>query len=86
MNIKVLSKDQQKVTFILEGINPVIANTIRRYVINYVPTMAVEEVTFQKNSSALYDEMLAHRLGLIPLESDLKSYNLPEECKCGGKG
>jgi len=30
--------------------------------------------------------MLAHRLGLIPLTSDLKNYNLPDECPCGGQG
>ena len=51
-----------------------------------VPTMAIEEVEFTKNSSVLYDEIIAHRLGLIPLKTDLKTYKLPSECKCGGKG
>jgi len=48
--------------------------------------MAIEDVEVRKNSSSLYDEMIAHRLGLIPLTTDLKSYNLPSECKCEGKG
>lgn len=47
-----------------------------------VPTMAVEDVMIIENSSVLYDEMLSHRLGLIPLTTDLDSYVLPEECGC----
>ncbi len=51
-----------------------------------VPTMAIEDVEFRKNNSILYDEIIAHRLGLVPLKTDLKSYNLPEKCKCKGEG
>lgn len=86
MDIKILSKEKGKISFILKDINYIIANTIRRLVINEVPTMAIEKVKIIKNSSALYDEVLAHRLGLIPLTSDIKSYTLPAECKCKGKG
>lgn len=82
----VLHKDANKAVFVLEGITPAIANMIRRYVMNYVPTLAIEEVSFQKNSSALYDEIIAHRLGLIPIKTDLKSYNFMADCKCNGKG
>jgi len=88
MDISVLEKDKEKgkITFLIKGINATIANTIRRMVVEEVPTMAIEDVEFRENSSALYDEILAHRLGLIPLSTDLKSYNLPAECKCKGKG
>ena len=51
-----------------------------------VPTMAIETVEFRQNDSVLYDEMLALRLGLIPLKTDLKSYCLPSECTCEGAG
>jgi len=51
-----------------------------------VPIMAIEDVEFRKNNSILYDEVIAHRLGLLPLTTDLKSYTLPAECKCEGKG
>ena len=54
--------------------------------IDEVPTMAIEDVEFRKNNSILYDEMLAHRLGLVVLKTDLKSYDLLEECTCKGKG
>ena len=88
MEVRILenNKDQGKLSFILKDSNPVFANTLRRLMVDEVPTMAVEDVEFQKNNSILYDEMIAHRLGLITLKTDLKSYNLPEKCKCEGKG
>jgi len=43
--------------------------------------MAIEDVMILENSSVMYDEILAHRLGLIPITTD-QSYNLPEECTC----
>lgn len=86
MNIKILKSDNDEVVFLIKGIDYVIANTIRRAIINEVPSLAIEDIEFIKNNSALYDEMLAHRLGLVPLTSDLKSYVLREECKCEGKG
>ncbi len=88
MEVRVLenNKEQGKLSFILKDSNPVFANTLRRLMMDEVPTMAIEEVEFSKNNSILYDEMVAHRLGLVPLKTDLKSYNLPEKCKCEGKG
>ncbi len=88
MEVKTLekSKDGMKVSFLLKGANIYFANTLRRIIIEEVPTMAIEDVEFRDNSSSLYDEMVAHRLGLVPLKTDLKSYVLPSECKCKGKG
>ncbi|MDD5650980.1 MAG: DNA-directed RNA polymerase subunit D [Candidatus Nanoarchaeia archaeon] len=86
MEIKLLEKNQNKVTFVLKGIDHVFANTLRRLMTVEVPTIAIDEVNFYKNSSPLYDEIVAHRLGLIPLKTDLKSYTLPEECSCKGEG
>lgn len=89
MEIKFLgkNKDGSKLSFILKGVDASYANSLRRYMINKVPTLAIEEVEFRKNSSALYDEVIAHRLGLLPLTTDLSSYNLPgEACKCKGAG
>ncbi len=79
-------KDKNKVSFVLMNSAPSFANVIRRTIIGEVPVMAVEEVEFRKNNSILYDEIIAHRLGLLPLTTDLKSYNIPNECKCNGKG
>jgi DNA-directed RNA polymerase subunit D len=61
-------------------------NVLRRIIIDEVPTFAIEDVEVVAQESPLYDEVLAHRLGLIPLTSDLKSYNFKEDCKCGAVG
>lgn len=86
MEVKKLSADQNKISFLVKGINPFFANTIRRLIMEEVPTMAIEDVEFRDNSSTLYDEIIAHRLGLLPLKTDLKSYILPKQCTCKGKG
>src|SRR3989338_3726068 len=88
MEIRVLSneKEEGKLSFIAKDITPAFANTLRRIIADEVQTMAIEDVEFTKNNSILYDEMIAHRLGLIPLKTDLKSYNLKEKCKCNGEG
>jgi DNA-directed RNA polymerase subunit D len=87
MEVRLLEKTKDgKLSFLLKNSDVSYANTIRRLMIEEVPVMAIEDVEFRENSSALYDEILAHRLGLIPLKTDLKSYNLPEECSCKGKG
>ena len=88
MEIRVLSNDKEKgkLSFIIKDTTPAFVNTLRRIMVEEVPTMAIEDVEFRKNNSILYDEMIAHRLGLISLKTDLKSYNLPENCKCKGEG
>ena len=90
MKIEVFERIQNEnidiVRFVLEGVNVELANAFRRIILTEVPSMAVVEVLFVENDGVLYDEFLAHRLGLIPLTTDLKNYNLPNECSCGGQG
>ncbi|MDI6798478.1 MAG: DNA-directed RNA polymerase subunit D [Candidatus Aenigmarchaeota archaeon] len=86
MKIQILSKTDSEISFLVEGINAEFANALRRIMMSEIPTMAIEWVDFKKNDSALTDEVLANRLGQIPLTFDKRAYNLPEECKCGGKG
>lgn len=86
MKVKILSKDKNKITLLVSEVTSAFMNTLRREIMSEVPTMAIEDVEFRKNSGILYDEMVAHRLGLLPLSTDLKSYNLPDECKCKGAG
>jgi len=44
--------------------------------------MAIDNIIIIENSSIMYDELLAHRLGLIPLKTDLSKYVLPKDCDC----
>ena len=79
-------KKKSKLVLLFKETDEVFANTMRRMILEEVPTLAVEDLEFKENNSALYDEMLGLRLGLIPIKTDLKSYNLKEKCKCEGAG
>ena len=82
MEIKVLEKDDVAMRLLIQGVSVAFINAIRRIILSEVPCMAIDEIVIIENSSVLHDEILAHRLGLIPLKTDLDSYNLPEECPC----
>jgi len=83
VNLKV---DGDKSIFEFKEENNTIVNSIRRIILDEVPTFSIEEVEVVLNGSPLYDETIAHRLGLIPLKTDLESYNFKETCSCGGIG
>jgi len=83
VKVEFISKEP-KLIFVVRGISVAIANALRKTA-NEVPVLAIDTVEFIKNDSVLYDEFLAHRLGLLPLEYD-KTLTLPEECSCEGKG
>ncbi|MBD3255674.1 MAG: DNA-directed RNA polymerase subunit D [Candidatus Lokiarchaeota archaeon] len=86
MKLDVLEETDRKIVFVIEGISIEMANAIRRIILTEIPSMAIDEVIILKNDSPLYDEILAHRLGMIPIKTDLSKYNLPGECECGGFG
>lgn len=72
--------------FVLSGASVGFANSFRRAMMSEVPTLAIEDVRIYDNTSVLFDEMLAHRLGLIPLRTDLNTYVPASSCECGGTG
>jgi len=86
MDVKPIEVNENYVKFVIDGISAELINCLRRFASFEVPVMAIDKVLFVKNTSVLYDEMIALRLGLIPLKTDLASYVLPEECKCKGAG
>ena len=86
MEIKKVNFNKDSTTIVVKGTSPSYMNTLRRLIINRVPTMAIDEVTFIENGSALYDEILANRMGLVPLSTDLESYFEKAKCKCKGAG
>ena len=86
MEITIIRKTEDDIHFLVEGVDAAFANALRRTMLVHLPSMAIDEVLIIENTSVMYDEILAHRLGLVPLTTDLESYNLPEECDCEGKG
>lgn len=68
--MEILLKTPEKLIFRTE-LNYSLLNAIRRSV-EEIPTLAIDDVEIFKNDSALYDEVLAHRLGLVPLKTDSK--------------
>ena len=82
VEIQILEKTDELMRFIVNGVNVHFVNALRRIMLTEVPTMAIDEIVILENSSILNDEILAHRIGLIPIKTDLDSYNLPEKCKC----
>ncbi len=87
MNLRIIEIDERFIRFEVSEINYSIANILRRTLINDIPKLAIKNVTFHLgsiqridengqehiyNSSApLFNEIIAHRLGLVPLPTDL---------------
>jgi DNA-directed RNA polymerase subunit D len=84
MEIEIKNQDDQELVFIIEGADVSLANALRRIATVEVPTMAVETVQFIRNDARIFDEALAHRLGLVPLTTDLEVVIPQEECDCEG--
>ncbi|MGC8969109.1 MAG: DNA-directed RNA polymerase subunit D [Conexivisphaera sp.] len=78
--VSVLEEDASSIKVRVRGIPLEYANAIRRFMISEVPTLAIDSVAIVENTSPVYDEVLAHRLGLIPLKADPYKYS----GDCGG--
>lgn len=72
-----LTEDEME--FDMIGIDAALANAFRRILIAEVPTMAIEKVLVANNTSVIADEVLAHRLGLIPLKADPRLFDYLSE-------
>lgn len=57
------------------GVDPAFVNTIRRFMMAEVPTMAIKTCYIYKNQSIVHDECLANRLGLVPIKADPSMFN-----------
>lgn len=73
MSLEIINENEQKVSVKIKGVPLQYANALRRICLNGVPIYAVESVDVLENSSVLADEGVAHRVGLIPLKTDLEA-------------
>ena len=81
--VKILEVHDNRIVVLSQGYPLSLMNALRRVILSDVPTMAVDFAYFYDNNTGVYDEMIAHRLGLLPLASDeaLGRYKPGEECK-----
>lgn len=68
--------DDEEIIFDLMGVEPPLANALRRIMIAEIPTMAIEKVEMWQNTSIIPDENLAHRIGLVPIYVDPRLFQL----------
>mmetsp|Transcript_8192 Transcript_8192/g.6110 ORF Transcript_8192/g.6110 Transcript_8192/m.6110 type:complete len:178 (+) Transcript_8192:204-737(+) len=74
MKMVVRELTREEMVFDLSGVEPPLANALRRIMIAEVPTMAIEKVNMWQNTSIIPDESLAHRVGLIPIKADAREF------------
>jgi len=65
--MEIISKTAEEIQF-TSDMDVSLANAIRRSV-SEIPILAIYEADVYKNDSVLYDEVISHRLGLIPLKN-----------------
>jgi DNA-directed RNA polymerase subunit D len=98
MKIEIMELSERKAKLVISDIYPSIANAIRRDLMAEVPKMAIEDVEYHlgpirddegnefESVSPLFDEIIAHRLGLVPVPTDIKNMVPRDECSCDGTG
>src|SRR3989338_7010406 len=79
ISIKLLNKTDSSASFLIKGTNNAFMNAVRRTIMSDVPVLAIDEVTFYENSSIMFDEFLAHRLAMLPIKTDMKTYKEGEK-------
>ncbi|MEM3445324.1 MAG: DNA-directed RNA polymerase subunit D [Thermoplasmata archaeon] len=97
MKIKFLELTNTSARFVLSDATPALANALRRTLLCEIPKLAIDRVEIllgnirdesgkeYESVTPLFDEIIAHRLALVPLPTDL-TMKFPEECSCNGEG
>jgi DNA-directed RNA polymerase I and III subunit RPAC1 len=75
LSIDIKSLTEDEIVFDLKGVDAPVANALRRILISEIPTIAIETCNFFQNTSIIPDEVLAHRLGLVPIQVDANLFN-----------
>jgi len=97
MEIEILEMEDRKASFILRNSSPAMANALRRTMLSDIPKMAIDKVEFHlgpimvddkeyESVTPLFDEIVAHRLGMVPVPTDHQLFTYQKDCVCGGEG
>ncbi len=83
VEVRILEQNDRYLKFVISGLTPPLVNAFRRVLLADVPVLAIDEVVILDNTSIMFDEVLAHRLAMIPLKTDLRKLPKIEECEEG---
>ena len=84
-SVNVREAGKYHVVFALKNVDLAFANSLRRVIIAEIPTIAIDLVEVESNTTVLPDEFVAHRLGLVPLDSrDAEQLQDTRDCECEG--
>jgi len=86
MKVKNIELKGNKGAMKLEDTEVYFINSLRRIMLSELPKLAIDDVIIYDNTSPLFDEIITHRLGLIPIPTDLGALVFRDECSCKGKG
>ena len=87
MKVELIELGEDRIRFLLSGVTAAFANGVRRACMSEVPILAIDELSLYDNTSVLFDEQIALRMGLVPLQvEDSDVFSRPEECQCTGEG
>jgi DNA-directed RNA polymerase subunit D len=76
--VEFIDRDEREARFLVRGVTPALANGIRRAILADVPTLTIDSVRFVENSSVMFDEQIALRLGLVPLTTPVDDFEIGE--------
>jgi DNA-directed RNA polymerase subunit D len=87
LKVELIELGEDRIRFLLSGVTAAFANGVRRACMSEVPILAIDELSLYDNTSVLFDEQIALRMGLVPLQvEDPDMFSRPEECQCTGEG
>lgn len=81
MDIKKVYEEGNITKYLIKDTSVNFLNALRRTIITDVPCLAIEEINFYENTGIIFDEMLANRLGLLPIKTDVNSYKKGDKVK-----
>jgi DNA-directed RNA polymerase subunit D len=85
VNIEIRHITDRECRLVVEGVHPYFVNALRRTLLAEVPKLAIDKVTFYDNTSALFDEIISHRLGLLPVPTDPSTLNMVGQVDAEGR-